>query len=216
MARRRDSPYIWVKWITGLMAGEAHCEWAAWFRTHYTYEKRPSDFNFAEWNAQHAAMVRDRCEALKAQGYSVFVGDQNAFKLPGKTGITLSGKPDILAVRGDEALVVDCKTGTQRDSDYYQVLTYMLALPLVNSNCRGRRLSGELQYRDRSVAIDQARLTEEVEQLLRRTIHRAGGDSPTPKAPSFEECRYCDISAADCPERVETEVISEGVEHELF
>ena len=28
----RQSPYIWFTWLTKLMAGEAQCEWASWFK----------------------------------------------------------------------------------------------------------------------------------------------------------------------------------------
>jgi hypothetical protein len=80
MATPRDAPYIWVTWITRLMAGEAHCEWAAWFRAHHTYGKLPSAFDVTKWTAEHTALVRERAVALRADGYSVFVEEQNAFK----------------------------------------------------------------------------------------------------------------------------------------
>ena len=50
---------------------------------------------------------------LKAEGYAVFVEDQNKFTLKGRAA-TLGGVPDLVAVRGAEALVVDCKSGKQR------------------------------------------------------------------------------------------------------
>ena len=43
MARKRDGPYVWVSWITKLLAGEVNCEWAPWFKAHHTYQKVPSD-----------------------------------------------------------------------------------------------------------------------------------------------------------------------------
>ena len=85
MASPRDEPYVWVTWITKLLAGENHCEWAAWFRAHHTYAKAPSDFDLAAWSAEHGAMVRERAAALRAEGLAVTVEGQNAFRLRGKT-----------------------------------------------------------------------------------------------------------------------------------
>jgi len=39
MSVLRRSPYIWVTWLTKLMAGEAQCEWASWFKAHHKYDK---------------------------------------------------------------------------------------------------------------------------------------------------------------------------------
>lgn len=44
----RDGAYIWVTWITGLLAADKQCEWSAWFRTHFKdFDRPPSDFNLA-------------------------------------------------------------------------------------------------------------------------------------------------------------------------
>ena len=43
MAVHRDSPYIWVTWLTKLLVGENYCEWAGWFKAHYErYDKVPA------------------------------------------------------------------------------------------------------------------------------------------------------------------------------
>ena len=133
----RGSSYIWVTWITGLLAADKQCELSAWFRAHFSgFEKMPTDFNLAAWKAAHGEMVRARAAALKAEGYTVFVEDQNKVTLKGRAA-TLGGVPDLVAVRGAEALVVDCKSGKQRDSDSFQVLTYMRVLPITHAACRG-------------------------------------------------------------------------------
>jgi len=90
---------------------------------------------------------------VKAEGYTVFVEDQNRFTLKGRAA-TLGGVPDLVAVRGAEALVVDSKSGKQRDSDAFQVLTYMRVLPITHAACRGVPLAGEVQYRDASLRIE--------------------------------------------------------------
>jgi hypothetical protein len=202
MATRRDERYIWVTWLKGVLAADAHCEWALWFKAHYTFDKRPTDFNLASWTAAHGEMVRSRVADLRGNGWTVYVENQNAFSLKGKAA-TLGGKPDIVAVRDREALVVDCKTGQRRDSDFFQVLLYLMALPRCHHACKERVLAGELQYSDGSVQIPATALKEELRVLIRRTIERAGALEATPKTPSFAECQYCDIGAADCPERIE-------------
>ena len=216
MAIARDVPYIWVTWITGLLAGGNHCEWATWFRAHFQgYDKRPSNFAQATWRAQHSEMVRTRAARLRAQGYDVYIEDQNSFSYQGKAA-TLGGKPDLVAVRETEALVVDCKTGKQRDSDYFQVLTYMLLLLRTHSACHHHTLAGEIQYQDSSQFIEPQELTSEHKQLIRTIIERVAGDTTLPRVPSYGECRFCEIGRKDCPERIDSEPLSQLPEHELF
>jgi len=212
----RDGSYIWVTWITGLMAADRHCEWSAWFRAHFQgFDKVPTDFDLAAWKAAHGEMVRSRAEELRKQGYGVFVEDQNKFSLKGKAA-TLGGVPDLVAVRDGQGLVVDCKSGKQRDSDWFQVLTYMFVLPLTHKACRGIGLAGEVQYRDSRRRIEPQKLTDELKGLISATIERVGGEAPLPKVPSLGECRFCDLTVADCPERVEEARRVEVVETDLF
>lgn len=215
MAQQRTDPYVWVTWITKLLSGDAYCEWAAWFRTHYTYAKRPSDFDLTAWKAQHGEMVRARVALLKSEGYTVYVGDQNKFRLRGET-VTLGGSPDIVAIKGNDALVIDCKTGQQRDSDFFQVFVYMLALPLTRHPASNSTLRGEVQYRDRSVPIPPERITPELREGFRSLMRRISASPPAVKVPSYSECRDCDIDVADCPDRVENPPQQEHGSHDLF
>jgi hypothetical protein len=199
----RDDSYIWVTWITGLMSADRQCEWAAWFRAHFQgFDKVPSTFDLAAWKAAHGEMVRARADELRGEGYTVFVEGQNKFTLKGKAA-TLGGVADLVAVRDGEGLVVDCKSGKQRDSDAFQVLTYMLVLPLTHEACRHVKLAGEVQYRESRLRIEPEKLSDELKGLIRATIERVGGDAPPARVPSASECRFCDITAADCPERVD-------------
>lgn len=143
---KRSEPFIWVSWLTKLMAGEKQCEWASWFRSQYVWDKLPSGLDVAKWTAEHAQLLRARRAALEAEGFTVYAEDQNAFTLTGKTGIKVSGKPDIVAIRDQEAYVEDCKTGSPRHSDHFQVLIYMLALPHVEGPWKGLKLNGRIIY----------------------------------------------------------------------
>jgi hypothetical protein len=211
----RSNPFIWVSWLSKFMAGEKQCEWAPWFRSHYTWEKVPSGLDLAKWTADHTQLLRARRAALEADGFTVYAEDQNSFKLMGETGIEVSGKPDLVAVRGSEAYVEDCKTGTPRHSDHFQVLVYMLALPHVDGPCKGRKLDGRLIYGSTIVDIPSSKIDADLKGLFRKTVLTIGGPEPARKVASWGECRYCDISQADCPERIDTETKVTG-NHGLF
>jgi hypothetical protein len=202
-ADERNKPYIWPTWITGLLAGEANCQWAAWFRSHFQFEKR-KDTNenmLARWRTEHAEFVRDVAAARQAEGLRVSVEDQNKFTYVGDTAM-VGGKPDLVS-ESDEAVVIDdCKTGKEREKDYWQVVIYGILLPLVRPQFKGKTIVGNVLYRKRQREIshqDFRRSRDHVVQQIQRT---AGAVEPK-RTPSASECRFCDI--ADCPERIESE-----------
>jgi hypothetical protein len=215
MAVPREEPYVWVTWISKLLAGESQCEWAAWFRAHHQYDKRASDFDVAGWTAEHTAMVRDRAVELRAKGYEVWLESQNSFRLRGEQGTVLAGKPDIIAAAGDDLCVIDCKTGAARISDQLQVMVYMLVLPHAIGRFKGRVLEGEVCYRNERVAVESRKITPTLRDLFRRTMHQVGGAAELDRVPSQAECRWCDITRADCPERIDADTgTTPG--HDLF
>ena len=59
MATKRDGVFVWITWLSRVMAGEQNCEWASWFKAHYEkYDKAPSDFDTAKWNIEHTLQLR--------------------------------------------------------------------------------------------------------------------------------------------------------------
>ena len=217
MAKRRTDPYIWVTWLTKLLAGESTCEWSAWFRAHHTdYDKLPIDFDLARWTIEHNELVNSRREELLDEGYEVFVEDENAFRRIGQTGIVVSGKPDILAIRDGIGVVEDCKTGRPRTSDQLQVLVYMFLLPVKNPQCAGVSLSGRLVYRTSSVEVPASGLDDDFRRRFVELVRKVGGQSPLPKHPAWSECRWCDIGPADCLYRVSEPPESIEAETDLF
>lgn len=215
MLTQRDLPYIWVTWIASLLAGDNHCEWAAWFRAHFHHDKRPSTFDEVKWRAGHAQMLHDRVAALHQEGYEVFIEGQNRFNLYGRVA-TLGGTPDIVAVREADAWVIDCKTGQPKDSHWFQVLLYMLILPLTHPACRGRSLGGEIQYRDYSALIMPEQLTDTLKGQMTAMIEKVARKVPLIKVPSQWECQHCPVAPGDCPERINEPPAAEQVEHDLF
>lgn len=186
------------------MAGEQSCGWAAWFRAHYSdFARRERDGDLIGWTARHNELLKKRADELRSQGYTVYVEDQNKFNLKGSSG-TVGGKPDIVAVRDSDAVVVECKSGRKRDSDHFQLQLYMLVLPLTHDACKGlQQLRGELEYPDGPVQVDT--VPSRIAKLIYSTIREVCGPDPLPKAPSFQECRFCDLTKADCPERIEAQ-----------
>ena len=217
MAGQRTDPDILGTGVTKLVSGEKQSEWAFWFRAHHKdYGRVARDFNLANWTVEHNDLVRERRETLLDEGYQVYVEDENAFKRTGQTGIVVSGKPDILAIRDGKGILEDCKTGRPRTSDQLQVLVYMLLLPIGNPRCSGIDLSGRVVYRTGSVDIPATELNEGFRTRFVELVKRVGGEKPLPKAPSWSECRYCDIGPSDCLYRVQEPPESIETETDLF
>lgn len=214
MKKERSNPYIWVTWLSKIMAGDRQCRWASWFKSHYKADKIPGDFDLAAWTAEHNGLLQRRKKELIADGFNVYVEDQNSFTLRGQTGIDVAGKADIVAIKGDKAYVEDCKTGNPSNSDHMQVLIYMLSLPLCASHCKGKTLEGRIIYKESSVDIPSAKIDESLKNLFKETVRKVGGDKELDKVPSWSECRFCDITMADCPERVGEKPTTE--DHDLF
>ncbi len=214
MPTRRPSIYLWPTWITSLLAGEAQCWYAPWMKAHFKLNLLDrGGFDLAAWKVQHAEMVDQRAGELRAEGYTVTLEDQNAFHLQGRAA-KLGGKPDIIGVRGERGLIVDCKGGKRRDSDVQQVLIYLFAAPLAHPHLQKVALDGEVRYRDGAVAIRAEQFTPELRQRIVEAITKVGSAMVPPAAPSARECRFCDIAKTDCPARIET--AAEDVQVEAF
>lgn len=215
----RPSPYIWVTWLTKLMSGENQCYWSSWFRTHYKYEKLPSDFNMTQWQAEHNELLHQRVRELEDDGFIVSIEDENSFTLTGKDGVTkLAGKPDIVAIKANQVIVEDCKTGKPYKSDQMQVLIYMLVLSMIDARCKGKTIAGRLIYK-KSDPVDL--LPEYVDsnfiEHFRSTVVSVSDFAPARKVPSFRECRFCDISMNYCQDRIEEQPSAIAAnEHGLF
>jgi hypothetical protein len=183
--------------------GDEQCEWKAWFRTHYEhFDRIPDDFNQTLWQIDHTTLMKDISAKLRAEGYQLLLENQNKFTLPGKGGFKISGKPDIVAVRGNEGLVCDAKTGQVRSSDNAQVMIYMWALG-ASRRFPGVEFRGRVVYRENTVEIPPAAISESFQAGLFGLVRRVSADLPPQKVPSEPECRFCQIARSECPERVE-------------
>ena len=199
----RPVPYIWVSWLTKLLAGEQACLYQAWLKSHFKYDKRPdTSFNLAAWTADHTVLVNARAAELRADEWKVTHEGQNNFKLQGKSAI-LAGQPDLIAVKDGVTLVVDGKTGQQRHADWWQVLIYMLVVPRVKEYLTNLR--GEVVYKDHRLPIAPEELTSMRSEEIYTVIRSVGSHVRPQTTPSQKDCGFCDI--ADCKDRfVDTQV----------
>lgn len=213
----KSPPFVWVTWLAKLMADELQCHWSAWFRSHYTYEKLSSNFDSARWGARHRSLLNQRVTWLESEGYEVSVEGENWFEVLGRQhAIRVAGKPDIMTIFGDTVWVEDCKTGKPKNADLYQVLLYMLLLPLSVERCRGLRLEGRLVYHDSVIDVPASQVNAELKAQFREAIATLSSTTPARKVPSFQECRFCDIPSQCCPERVDNSPEQISEDHDLF
>ena len=214
MARlRRDDPYFWVTWLTKLLAGENSCEWATWFRARHesgSWEQVPGDFDRAGWQMAHTAMVNEARGRWEELGYEVFTERQNSLRLRGESG-TLGGQPDLIARRGDAGTIIDVKTGKPGVAHIVQVMIYMYAVPWAIGRHRDVVFDGQVVYRDHVVDVPASAVDDQFVARLSRLIGRLASDAPARRVPSPGECRFCPITAADCPDREDDGEVEEGV-----
>lgn len=216
MARLRDSgPYIWTTWLNRLLVGDSSCEWATWFKAQHegaSWEKVPDDTDWVSWRTKHTSMMTDARQRLEDDGYRVFTESQNKFTIKSRSsGITLAGIPDLVARRGDEGIIIEVKSTQPRDSHRVQLMTYMYAVPRALDQHRGIAFDGKLIYANQETPVPVESVDEAFVESLGRLITRVGAQTPARKVPSPDECRFCNITKNDCPERDADGPIAAGV-----
>ena len=203
MPQRRDHPYIWTTSLPKLLTGECSCEYAAWFKAnHQGWKRQPSNFDAVQWQIEHTALLIETKERFLSSGYNVSTEAQNAFRLQGKTAV-LAGRPDLLVVNGDDVLIVDIKTGQERPSHAAQLMIYMYALPSALQQYSDARIRGEVFYPTRTHVVGRGSLDQGFIRRLVALIQRIAAPEPPPTTASASECRFCDITADDCPDRID-------------
>ena len=205
MAVKRDHPYIWTTWLTRLLSGDSSCEWAAQFRAHHetkSYSKVSSGFDAARWQMEHTALLYKARAEMESTGANVYIEGQNFFTLRGKTA-TLSGKPDLVSIEGNTGVIADAKTGQQSISHQIQVLIYMYALPKALPQYRDVTFEGKLVYPGEEVFIPSDGVNDGFVTELGGLITRLADSDSAIRTPSKQECSFCNITIADCDERID-------------
>ena len=203
LAQRREHPYIWTTWLPRSLTGENSCEWAVWFKAHYQdWTRTPSEFNQAEWMLGHTALLNKRKADWKHGGFDVNIEAQNRFELRGASA-TLAGKPGMITQRNGQAVIVDVKNGQDSASHVVQMMIYLYAIPRALERYRTLKLREQATYLDHTVHIPAEAVDDQFIRNLGALIRRLAADKPPARVPSRQECRLCDISALDCPERMD-------------
>lgn len=204
MTESRDGLFIWITWLSKVIAGEQNCVWASWFKTHFqNYDKAPSDFNLVKWTMDHTRLVHELYEERRKSGEQVFLERDNEIRYQISQDIVLVGKPDIVAISAEGPTIYDVKTGKGRMSDQVQVMLYMYLLPLGTSRYAGSKPSGCVVYNDRRVQIPAGAIDSGFVKNFQHFLKLVTSATPAVRVPSKNECRFCEITKADCPDRVE-------------
>ncbi len=200
---RATGPRISPLWLAGLLSGDVQCQWASWFRTHHEDWDRVETPGLPglDWQTQYTVQLNGCIRRYEEQGYTVSNGAPNAYSL-GLGDVVLSGRPDVIAVKGDDFVVIDFPKGEANHSHAFQVMTHMHALPRAVARLRGMSPRGELVYWEERVDVPAASLDRGFVENLHRQAERLASGEPLARVPSPDECWTCDIGAADCPERM--------------
>ena len=202
MPVRREHPYIWTTWLPRLLTRENSCEWAIWFKAHHqNWAKVPPDFNQAEWMLNHTSLPNEKKSQWEARRQKVYVEGQNSFRLRGQSA-TLAGRPDLIVVRSNDALIIDVKAGREQPAHFVQIMIYMYALPRALPQYQHAKLAGEVVYPSRTARVPMGSLHTQFIKDLGALVRRLAADEPAVRVPSSHECRFCDITTEDCAVRV--------------
>jgi hypothetical protein len=210
MTRTRTGVYVWVTWLSRLMAGDVQCHWAPWFRSHYMdYVKAPSDFQLATWTVEHNQYLDELCKECSTKTLSFFKENQNSFTVR-RGGMTIGGKPDLIVLEKDNTYTIyDVKTGQPRASDVIQVMLYMSFLPYSTSGrYKGKTINGYVVYKEGPrTAIPAQSIDASFFENITHFLNILDATKEPSRVPSYIECQYCDITVEDCNQRVESDVV---------
>ena len=208
MTTPRANPYVYVTWVPRYLVGDKVCAWACWYKANNrSYEKAQSDFDLAKWQMEHTDLMNKLVDELEQQGCEVFIEHQNSFKaVSSHSGMVISGKPDLVARFPDGRTVIyDAKTGQESPAHVLQVMIYMYLLPRSqDGRWRDTTFEGAVVYRNGNrVDIPAASVNQEFVARLAEFIRKMTSKKPARRVPSEQECRFCDLTRADCPVRIE-------------
>jgi CRISPR/Cas system-associated exonuclease Cas4 (RecB family) len=203
----RSGPFLWVTWLTRLLAGEDQCEWALWFLTRHQIPKEPKTDLDRKRDQDHARLVTERVAELESQGLNVNVESQNRLSYVGASDTKMTGIPDIAIVEPDKLTYEDCKTGKRRPEHHAQVLLYA---QLARQNKIAKPIFGRLVYATGVEAVDMTR-RDEIRDGFIALMGRVNAGT-APRVPSFSNCRYCKVKAY-CDERIVRDDRSDARDH---
>lgn len=202
----RDGPYVWLTWLSRWIGGDRSCDWSVWFQANNFYDKLDDGKDWTLTRVKHTRLLKETRDALIADGYRVRVEDQNKFtaRHEDSPSVAIGGKPDLLAFRDDDAIIIDVKTGLHYVGHDQQVLLPMALMPRCRREYEDVRFRGQLIYEDGSIFEFHPQAAEDLYNELPYFLNKLSGpEDKTLRAPSARECAWCPISSAYCPDRIE-------------
>lgn len=203
---RSTGLYVYVTWLSRAMAGEASCLYPFWFKAHFkTPSKRSCDLD--AWNADHSVMVHTVATEYRDAGYEVWVEKQNDLSVIGKGGAKLQGFADIIAVKDDTAIIIDCKTGVPKAFHTLQVRLYMYLLHHSKThparNCR--RILGAVRYKPENSEIIELphAAWDGLFDNMKYYLDIILAQQPPVALPSASDCRFCDLAKVVCEDSID-------------
>ncbi len=194
MAEKRNSPYIWVSWLAEIMSGDLSCHWKVWFKTHNKLtKKQSSDFDSVAWKINHTKKLTEVKDRLIKNNQNPKLEKYIEYKIPNSNAI-IQGRIDCAIETEDTITIYECKTGKERDSDQAQVMLYMYIL----SKNSKKQIKGIISYNDKEIEII---LPENFEENFNFFVNKLISIECPIKNPG-NDCRFCDITKEDCPERI--------------
>jgi hypothetical protein len=196
--KRAGLPEFWVTWIAKLLVGDQPCHFEAWVKGHYRIKKSLKDSaQLAQWRTQHTALLDEAVCIYRAEGWRCSV--EKYVRLTGQTAV-LTGKPDLVAQRAnDRPRIIDVKGGEPKEVHVTQVLVYMVALPLAWRS-PSMQFAGKVMYTTHEVDLKPSD-ADAIKPRLFALLKSLGSENRPAPAPSEQNCKFCDVSEVDCPQR---------------
>ena len=88
----------------------------------------------------------------------------------------MAGKPDLIAVKGGDAVIIDAKTGKPSAAHSAQVMVYQYAVPKSLEQYRGMEFRGHVIYPDGNVQIPASGVDGKFIDRLGSLIRRLAAD----------------------------------------
>jgi CRISPR/Cas system-associated exonuclease Cas4 (RecB family) len=204
----RKQTYIHPSWLAKGLSGDRQCMFSLHTQGNYFIPKADNNFDAQGYKLKHQAVLNQYAKELRADGYTVYTEGSNNFWYQTKAGATISAQPDILAVRGDEVIVPDIKTGKElKASDIAQVKLYMALIPAVRLHGIDKIPTGQLVHQGQVSEIPATEITSEFKRQVADLVNVMATATTPPVTPSVNECRFCPLRHL-CPEKVE--IVAQG------
>jgi len=154
------------------------------------------DFDSAQWNENHTALLNDLKEEYRSKSAGLLVEGQTSWRVDGRTA-TVAGKMDLITINPN--LIIDAKTGKRKDAHVMQMKIYLLAAQRGAVKGVSGIAKAVLRYTN-SPTVEVFSCDDVFKKRFFDLVVRLAGPELEP-VPSLNECKFCDL--ADCKVRAE-------------